>query len=342
MENNKGLINIIKKIYLSSNKILKVQFDLTYRCNLSCIHCYIDKRNLMEMNKNMVKSIIYQLYKLNCLELVLSGGEVFLYKDIFEIIEYARKLRFSIRIKTNGTLTGREEIEKLKNLGVNFVEVSLFSLSPDINDKITGIKGSLGKTLFTISEIERKKIPFRINTLLMKDNLNDYEKFYRYFTKKGIDVSINYMISPMLDGTTNNCSICIIDDEIINFERWRGTSQQKKMIKKDNEENDLICNAGHISLYISPDGEVYPCGIWRVKLGDLKRESLEEIWKNSKELKIIRSYRKKDLLECKGCEYKSFCGFCPGLSYFETKNSLIPSRNLCSKAKAIFEARKNV
>src|SRR5207237_6530518 len=83
---------------------LGVQLDITYRCNERCIHCYLDHDDHGEMTTAEIKDLLVQLADAGVFFLTLSGGEIFLRKDLFEIIEHARKLMFSVKLKTNAVM----------------------------------------------------------------------------------------------------------------------------------------------------------------------------------------------------------------------------------------------
>ncbi len=71
---------------------LSVQLDLTYRCNERCIHCYLDHEDHGEMTTTEIKSLLDQFAEAGVFFLTLSGGEILLRKDFFEILEYARAI----------------------------------------------------------------------------------------------------------------------------------------------------------------------------------------------------------------------------------------------------------
>src|ERR1700716_2569007 len=83
---------------------IAVQFDLTYRCNERCIHCYLDHDDHGEMTTAEVKHVLDQLAAAGTLFLTLSGGELLVRKDFFELLAYARSLAFDVKIKTNAIL----------------------------------------------------------------------------------------------------------------------------------------------------------------------------------------------------------------------------------------------
>jgi len=91
-----------------SNKALKlniplsVQLDLTYRCNERCIHCYLDHHDHGEMTTAELKIFSIKWRRPVFFYLTISGGEILMRRDFFEILEHARLRTFCIKLKTNG------------------------------------------------------------------------------------------------------------------------------------------------------------------------------------------------------------------------------------------------
>ncbi len=95
---------------LARNIPLGVQLDLTYRCNERCVHCYLDHDDHGEMTTTEIKNVLDQMADAGVFILTLSGGEIFLRKDFFEILEYARRdLTFCVKLKTNAIMIREQE-----------------------------------------------------------------------------------------------------------------------------------------------------------------------------------------------------------------------------------------
>src|SRR3979490_3357652 len=88
---------------------IAVQFDLTYRCNERCVHCYLDHEDHGELSTREVEEVLDQLAEAGTLFLTFSGGELLLRKDFFPLLAHARRLRFDVKIKTNAILMGAPE-----------------------------------------------------------------------------------------------------------------------------------------------------------------------------------------------------------------------------------------
>src|SRR5437016_13973140 len=101
-----GLMEEMAAKALRLNIPLNVQLDLTYRCNERCIHCYLDHHDHGEMSTAEILDLLDQLADAGVFFLTLSGGEIMVRADFFEILERARALTFSVKLKTNAVLIG--------------------------------------------------------------------------------------------------------------------------------------------------------------------------------------------------------------------------------------------
>ncbi len=122
---------------------ISVHLDITYRCNERCVHCYLDHDDHGEMSTEEIKNILDQLCDAGVLLLTLSGGEVLMRRDFFEIVEYARRLQFNVKIKTNGVMIKTAEAQRMRQLGIEQIQISVYSHRPEVHDAITKLPGSL-------------------------------------------------------------------------------------------------------------------------------------------------------------------------------------------------------
>jgi len=145
-----GLIDEISARALELGIPLSVQVDLTYRCNERCVHCYLDHEDHGEMTTGEITSLFDQLADAGVLFLTLSGGEILMRKDFFEILEHARARTFSVKLKTNAVMIRRKEAERIRSLGVHAVQISIYSHRPEVHDLITRIPGSFERSVRAI------------------------------------------------------------------------------------------------------------------------------------------------------------------------------------------------
>ena len=318
---NLSLEDKLRAAYSKDFKLLAIHMDLIYSCDLDCCHCYLDDKRTDALSTEEILGVLAQARELGALKLTLSGGELFLRKDLFEILEFARASRFYIKLKTHGGLLTEEAADKLATLGINRVDFSVYSLEEDVHDFITRRTGSLERTMEGLERLVARGIPVRVNCSVMNLNTRSYKDLYRYFAERGIDASIDGSIRGTNGGGVETYVLGLTVEEKVEMERFKremlGTLP--KPVTMDPEEH--ICWAGKTSAHIQPDGTVTPCVAWPMSLGSVRDQSLRSIWEEEETLKEIRDMRRKDLTGCSGCVLQTKCTFCPGKAYVENEGA---------------------
>lgn len=194
---------------------LYTTLEITYRCNLSCIHCYIPKeyRNLRgEITYQQTRKVIKQIADVGGLYLVFTGGEPLLREDIFDLIAYAKKLKFVVILFTNGTLVDSNVARKIKLSGVDKVEISLYG-DREVHNKIT--KGDwFDKTVNGIGYLRELGIKVAIKLPIMKPNYKGYKFIRKYVQKNGLEVKFDFVLAPKNDGNKDPQKYIISCDKI--------------------------------------------------------------------------------------------------------------------------------
>ena len=111
---------------------VSVQIELLNQCNLRCVHCYLTDYQNKGLAFDVVINLLENLRKLGTLTVVFTGGEIFLRSDIFEIIQEARKRFFSVVLLSNISLLDEDDIQRLSELDIHYIAVSLYSLRHEI------------------------------------------------------------------------------------------------------------------------------------------------------------------------------------------------------------------
>src|SRR3979411_419208 len=179
---------------------LTVQLDLTYRCNERCVHCYLDHTDHGEMTTGEIKELLGQMADAGVFYLTISGGEILMRRDFFEILEYARLRRFCIKLKTNGILIRKQQRARIKALGVESVQISIYSHSPEIHDAITKLPGSLEQSIEAIRRLRAHGIHVILANVLMVRNVHDYAGVRALAAELGAQFLMDPTITPMMDG----------------------------------------------------------------------------------------------------------------------------------------------
>jgi radical SAM protein with 4Fe4S-binding SPASM domain len=316
---------------------LSVHLDLTYRCNERCEHCYLEHEDRGEMTAAEIRGLLRQLADTGVFFLTLSGGEPLIRRDCFEIIADARALGFNVKLKTNAVLIREKEAQRLRALGVEQVQISLYSHRPEVHDGITKLPGSLKRTLAGIRLLRSAGLKVTLANVLMPSNFQDTEGVRALAAEVGAHYTLDPTITPMMDGNTSVLRHRLPArqlDSVFHDRNLVGDVESfcapPPPVDEDVREG-LPCSAGHTACYISPSGDLYPCVQFPLTCGNVRRQPFLDIWQNSPQLAEVRSIRGKDLSTCSSCVHLGSCTRCPGLAYMEG-NMRGPSSADCEKS----------
>ena len=319
---------------------LSVHFDLTWRCNERCVHCYLDHDDLGELTFGEIDRVLAEMADAGVFLLTFSGGEPLLRKDFFEIVRRARELGFNVKLKTNGLLIKEAEAARLKALGVESLQISVYSHRPEIHDAITKAPGSLQRTLAAIRFLAAAGLKVTIANVLMKQNYRDYGGVQDLARELGVGFSIDPTITPHINGDRSLLALNIersaLRDVLRDVSLVGDTTEYcapPTPATDDDLEHSVPCSAGHSFCYLSPYGDVFPCVQFPLPSGNVRQQSFGEIWSKSPQLTEVRAIRLSDLPVCSSCVHAGSCSRCPGLSYLEG-NMRGPSSLDCEKSYA--------
>lgn len=340
----KSLLSKLQKKYFDRKLPLVVHWELTYGCNLKCIHCYTDNEDKRKyLSLLQIEDIARQLKDMGTIHVVLSGGEPFLRDDIMDIIEILRR-DFFVVVLTNATMIDSEKAKKLKELNVAQVEISLYALDKHIHDTITGVTGSHTKTMEGIHHLNEEGVRVTIKCSIMKQNIAEYPKIVDFARSLGLRLYVSPLINPRLDGCQTPYEYYVKDKGIdLYISQWVKNNRKKlESVEKKPlilKEDSFICNAGHVLCSITPDGYLKACPIIPVKLGNLLDKNFRELWqkKPTKFLKSIRDAKITNISECRTCKWVSQCSPCPGVNWLESGDAFVAANGYCSIKKRIME-----
>jgi len=318
---------------------LSVHLDLTYRCNEKCVHCYLDHDDHGEMTTTEIKHLLREMADAGVFFLTFSGGEIFLRKDFFEILEYASALTFCIKLKTNALLIREAHAVRLRDLGVTSIQVSIYSHRPEAHDSITKVPGSLRRSINAIRFLKSQGLKVILANVLMMQNMGDHHGVRALAEELGAEYTLDPTITPMMDGDRSILDLNAGEDALHHLfrdEAYVGNAEEfcaPPPAPDEDSLDSLPCSAGHTACYVSPYGEFYPCVQFPISCGNVRQQSFIDIWRNSEQLKEVRSIRLRDLSSCSQCAHGSTCTRCPGLAYMEG-NMRGPSTLDCEKSFA--------
>lgn len=336
-----GLMDALVERSLAENIPLNVHFDLTYRCNERCIHCYLDHEDYGELTTGEVTGILDQLARAGTLFLTFSGGEIFLRRDFFELAAYAKRLHFDLSLKTNGLLINGERAARLRALGVNKIQISIYSADPQVHDSVTKLSSSFARSVQAIRFLKERGLQVKIACPLMKPNIQGLGGVQALARQLDVPYVLDLTITPKINGDWGPVALGLEKQELLpilnNRELNPPAAIAKSLSSAEKATPDpydgIPCSAGHNSCYISPYGDVYPCVQMPLPTGNLREQPFEDIWHRAPNMLRVRSIRENQLHTCNSCGIRASCGRCPGLAYMEHGDLLGPSQRACELAE---------
>lgn len=315
---------------------LATHIDLTYRCDLACIHCYLEERVKHELSYPELVRVFDDLQALGGMILLLSGGDIFLRPDALDILRAACERRFYVHIITHAGHITAPIADALADMGVAEVKVSIYSSRPEVHDAITRLPGSLHKSLRAIELLRQRGVRVEMKCPVFADNRGAHLEIPTLAAKYDCTYVLDHQIRAAQGQAAQGQHAGNLPPQGLHgaCHDLRGlnmsTRDQAEVVRAkypDAEGLDDLrtydpttrpCNAGRTALYIDPEGQVFPCLEWEEPCGDLRNASLTEIWTQAPVFQRARTLKRADYQGCSSCENFDFCIICPGQSHRES------------------------
>ena len=302
-----------------------VQIDLTDRCNNNCIACWCNSPFLSKerldrpkdtLPTNLVKKLIAGISKIGTREIYFSGGgEPFMHPDILEIIEYAKKMGIICSINTNFTLVNEKIIQKLIDLEVEHLTVSIWAGSADIYNALHPNKD--GKDFYrirdTLSYLNSKKSSYpsvKIYNVICNINYHQIKQMIDFAQETASDF-VEFTVIDTIPNATDKFILSELEREsilrqfkeikeeyqkgrnnhrptLINLEHFlrRLSNLDAQKAQYDSQFIDnMPCYVGWLFARIMPNGDVNSClKSHRFPIGNIRRQSFKQIWNSQKQI----------------------------------------------------------
>jgi radical SAM protein with 4Fe4S-binding SPASM domain len=315
-----------------------VYIECTNACNLRCLHCYNNSgpKPENELTTEEIKKIIDETAKLHALNIIFTGGEPFVREDIFELMEYTRRKPMSVIMFTNGFLMNEEAADRIKNLEILRILVSLDGARPETHDKFRGVPGAFQRTKKAIKLLTERGVNVTIDTCINRLNKEEIPQILQLIKDLGAK---EYIMGPMYSAGRAEKRI---DDYGITFDEYQRLVKpirewEKKVFGMDKvsvRPNPLSnCGIGMRSIVIKADGTFIPCTSadpQRFSLGNVRKDSIKKVWNNSITLNEIRKIDLGNNKKCRECTHFSYCkGGCRLTAYQALGDVTLPDPTAC-------------
>lgn len=304
-------------------KPYSVLFELTARCNMNCIHCYLRDHHIDDsyLAYSEVINIIDLLYEKGILFLTLTGGDVFTRKDFLDIYLYAKKKGFFVEIFTNGELISEEAIEVFKKYPPLMIDISLYGSTEEKYYEVTGRKNSFEKVIDNCKKLKSANVRFSLKTPLLRQTINDLEAMQNIADELGTVFAYSFELIPTIDGDTSVTEYQLDYDTMLRkeFSDFTKLTAAEKNVALDidysryvgsHQEYPLfVCNVARNSFLIDYKGRICPCMKLRHRGTNINKDNFDSVWK---EFEKYGQMMAGSEYKCGACKARYQCTVCPG------------------------------
>jgi AdoMet-dependent heme synthase len=327
-------------------------WEITRRCNLNCIHCRAAASELSpegELSLDEYKALLENVAGFAKPVIILTGGEPLLRPDVYDIAAYGTSLGLTMAVSTNGTFVTDEVAKKLYTAGVRRCSISLDGSNAEVHDNFRQQPGAFEASIRGIKILQKHGIGIQVNTSLTRRNRADLDNIFKLVKDLGVVAWHMFMLVPTGRGGEIADSELITAqgyEEVLNymyeknrdekFEIKPTCAPQYYRILRQRAKAEGIevtaerfgvnartrgCLAGMGFGFVSYQGDVFPCGYYPSKAGNVREQSFSEIWQNSPLFLKLRNFK---LYEgsCGHCQFIGVCGGCRARALAVTGNDL--------------------
>lgn len=321
--------------------------ELTRRCNLKCVHCYLgdgdDRFGAGEMTTDQVIDVIDQITAAGCLYLSLTGGDPMMRKDFPEIFRHAKEAGLLVTVMCDGVLVNRRIVQLFEELPPSAVEVSLYGGTAEVYEKITRVPGSYSRCLRGIRRLVEGGISVRIKTVLLTLNAHEIDLMRSIAADFGIDLRLDAAIFPCLHTSDKRpLDLRLPPKDVVQIELSDPKAVRSWIEYLDRPAPEspadtlYVCGAGVTGFYIDPFGYIYPCMMTTRYRYNLLETDFQTVW--SEKLGELHEKKPRADYECAGCDLLRACASCPGFHDQEHGEEDRKSNYVCDTAKTRWRA----
>src|SRR5262245_51925224 len=351
-----------------------ISWNLTYRCNLACEHCYLDAggtplvrsesfADRSELGTEECFRVIDDIaaFAPECVT-ILTGGEPLLRRDILEIVKRAAERGLWVVVGTNGVRITENVARRLAEAGARGLSLSLDALDPERHDRFRRVRGAWQNTVEGAEILNRTGLPFIVQTTAGAHNLGELEAIADFaHDRLSAKVWNLYFLVPTGRGQfVSDMTPAQYDGVLASLYRIQRKYDRRMLVNakcaphyiKTLLEGESAgglrdgppirtysggaggCPAGTHYMGIRPNGDVTPCPYLPVFAGSLRKAPLSDLWSSSE---LFTDIRRRSSLggRCGMCELNAHCGGCRARAYGMT-GDLMAEDPLCTHTPGTF------
>lgn len=304
--------------------------ELTFRCNYRCAHCYVNlpvndrEAAERELTFEEICSQIDAIVEAGCLWLLMTGGEILVRRDFFDIYKYAKNKGLLVTLFTNGALVTEKVADFLAEWRPFSVEITLYGGTKETYDRVTGIPGSYEQCLRGIRLLLERNVPLSLKTVALTLNKREVSVMRELAESWGVPFKYDPLINPRLDCSHKPCQVRLSPEEVVELDlqdplraaAFREEFADLGSIPEEKRDNLYTCGAGISNFVISPYGDLEMCMISRHGQHNLREKDFKSGF--HQHFPELRSLKRQRPIRCTSCGLRAACSSCPGTAVLES------------------------
>jgi radical SAM protein with 4Fe4S-binding SPASM domain len=320
-------------------------FELTERCNLACRMCYVRQppgdaaRRAGELSAAQWLELARAAKDNGMVFLLLTGGEVFLRPDFFEIYTPLTRLGLILTLFINGTLITESIAARLAEAPPSRTEITLYGATAATYEAVTGTPGSYARCIAGIEALVKRRVPLGLKSTLTRRNVGELDAMRQMAHQWGLPFSAGWLLSVRRDGAASEVQDCRLSAaECVELEATdrASASEWTEAALRESSSGDcgassFYCQAGKAAFVVNPRGEMNPC----LDLTQPAARPLEIGFRAAwEQVQAFVDHSPPLCAACLACDARAYCQRCPAWSQLETGTLTEPVPLLCEIARA--------
>ncbi len=290
----------------------EVFWEVTWRCNLSCLYCYNHSGEPAEKELGLAecRELIDQWGELGVFKTIIGGGEPFIRQDIIDILEMLEDKGITPIVISNGTLIDQAIAQELKTMKRLRLSISLEGATAQVNDKVRLGDHAFDRALAGMAALRKAGVGFGLQAVLTRANLASITQLPSLAWDLGANSFSLRRLLPYgrakehrLDVDTPQIRQVVEQLEALRSEYPEGFLSFPGLVPMDyaqdspycqcsiSPDKPLSCGPGYINCGLTPDGHLIPCSYLNQEpwLGPSVREQpFSDIWREGDFIQPMR------------------------------------------------------
>lgn len=314
---------------VQNGRLLSMEIEFNQTCNLRCIYCYAldNAANRNELTVEEFKDVISQAAAMGAKKIIILGGEPLLYPHLMEMIVFIRELGLEIELFTNGTKVTPELAQALYDHDVRVV-LKMNTFDESLQDTLAGRKGSYKLIQEALANLKAagypsETHPLGVSSIICQQNIDELPAMWEWLRDQNI-LPYFEMMTPQ-GGARRHNMLEIDTRQVEEFFHRIAEIDRTKYGHVWEPKPPLVggeCLRHQFSCAVNSEGYVQSCVGITIPIGNVRKQPLKEILRDSEVVQDLKSY--KDMIKgpCGECEKINECYGCRGTAYQMTGDYL--------------------